>query len=654
MGILTINHDIKMSWLYAACLIGVITIVYFSYQQGFSGGPFFDDYPNLADLSNVHDIESALGYVFSGSGGPLGRPIAFLSFILNAPSWPTAMNDFLYTNTCIHLINGMLLIWLAYRLARFFPERIAAPEGFALSLGILWLAHPLLVSASLMSVQRMTTLSATFVLAGLLVFVHGIGYLRTEPSRAFWPMSLGIVIGTLLATLTKENGVLLPLFALIVQAVLLSQRDIKYPSWFRWWRGIFLIAPLLALIIYFVFTSQEIINAYVFREFGLRERLLTQPRVLTDYFYLIYIPLRSSIGPYHDDYVISQGLFSPLSTFISLFFWLMATAGAIIFRKKYPVICFGLLWFVAGHSIESSVFALENYFEHRNYLPSIGPLFVISYFAWATQGKWKAMSRTALAVYVGLILVVFHATTEVWGKRNLAAELWYSEHPDSQRAAQTLAQLYARVEQYNKAHEVIAEISRRHPKNIGLSLQTLQVGCGLGSEQALLDALVKPEAQELLKHGAVSPLICDSLNRTSIMVIDNQCGGVKPDSLHSIIDPILQNPKIKFAPEINYCLHDIKAMLYFDDRNLDMTMRQLELAFSHKQYLNLAVRMVEIPASAGLYDAALENLQFVLSHKPQNLVVAKIWETRLASLKIEIEKFHSQAEQQPGSSQQKK
>lgn len=643
-NLLTFSRDGRLDWIYAGCLSAILMFIYYSYQQGFSGGLFFDDYPNLTDLSNVHDIESALGYIFNGGGGPLGRPIAFLSFILNAPSWPTAMNDFLYTNTCIHLINGMLLIWLAFRLALFFPERIASPEGFALSVGVLWLAHPLLVSANLMTVQRMTTLSATFVLGGLLVFVHGIGFLDTKPRRAFWLISSGIVFGTAFAALTKENGVLLPLWALIIQAVLLSQINMVVPSWFRWWRGAFLVAPIVAVLIYFAFIWPQISNGYVFREFDLKERLLTQPRVLADYLYLILVPLRTALGPYHDDFVISHGLFSPISTLVSLLFWGMAIAGAIFFRKKYPIVCFGLLWFVAGHSIESSVFALENYFEHRNYLPSIGPLFVICYFTWATSGKWKTPSRIAFAAYIGLVLIVFHATTSVWGKPYLAAELWYGEHPNSERAAQTLAQLYARKGLPREAQQVISESSRRHPTNIGLSLQTLQVSCGLGIEQQILDELGKPEAQSLLKRGAVSPLICDSLDKISNMAIDNQCGLIKASSLHQIIDPILQNPKIRFAPEINYCLHDVKAMLYYDERNLDLTMRHLESAFSHKQYLNLAVRMVEFPASAGLYDEALENIRFVLDHKPKNPIVANIWETRLAKIRVDIETLRHHAE----------
>ena len=40
-------------------------------------------------------------------------------------------------------------------------------------------------------------------------------------------------------------------------------------------------------------------------------------------------------------------------------------------------LAFGIAWFLVGHSIESTVFSLELYFEHRNYFPGVG-LFLLA------------------------------------------------------------------------------------------------------------------------------------------------------------------------------------------------------------------------------------------------------------------------------------
>jgi len=643
----------KEGWIHFSALLAILGIVYYLYQQGFSGGSFFDDLHNLGSLDKVRDFDSALGFIMNGSGGPLGRPLAYLSFILNAPSWPDSIGDILHTNTCIHLINGLLLIWLAYKLVRFFPEKIHSPEKLALTLGILWLAHPLLVSANLMAVQRMTTLSATFVLGGLLTFVTGLENIRTHARRAFWLMTLGISLGTALATLTKENGILLPLYALVIQATLLANVKPHASAWFIWWRRIFLILPVLALPVYFVFTWPQIIDGYAIRDFSPGERLLTQSRVLANYLYLIAVPLRSSLGPYHDDFIVSRGIFSPYSTFVALAFWLTAFIGAFIYRKKYPVASFGILWFLAGHNLESSVLSLENYFEHRNYLPAIGPLFAISYFFWRQNGRPGVWLKYALAAYIGLYLIVLHGATEVWGNRNLAAELWSRDHPASERAAQELSQRYFSLGKRQRAQEIIAHASQRDPQNIGLALQTLQTACGLGNEKAILEQLERPEADKILKQGKVSTLICGTMSNMAYMVIDKQCGQIAANDLQQIIDRVLPNPRLKGTPDINYCLHDLKSMLYYNERNLEMTMKHLELAFSHKKYLNTAVRMVEFPASAGLYDVAQENLESALRQKPKNPLIAKIWEKKLAEVKTKLDYFRNLNEQAKTSGKQK-
>jgi len=48
--------------------------------------------------------------------------------------------------------------------------------------------------------------------------------------------------------------------------------------------------------------------------------------------------------------------------------------------KKRPMISFCILWYFGNLLIESSIFPLEMVFEHRLYLPMVGPSILFSLF----------------------------------------------------------------------------------------------------------------------------------------------------------------------------------------------------------------------------------------------------------------------------------
>src|SRR6185312_15539881 len=140
----------------------------------------------------------------------------------------------------LHLVNGALLALLLARLGRLLcagtrPRRPKAAPACGLEpphesasganatawridlaalLGAaLWLLHPLLVSTTLYIVQREAMLPATFILAGLLAWLHGRERLREGHLRSglAW-ICIGLGGCTVLAVLAKANGALLPLY----------------------------------------------------------------------------------------------------------------------------------------------------------------------------------------------------------------------------------------------------------------------------------------------------------------------------------------------------------------------------------------------------------------------------------------------------------
>ena len=74
-------------------------------------------------------------------------------------------------------------------------------------------------------------------------------------------------------------------------------------------------------------------------------------------------------------------LLSPPATLASIVAIVLLVATAWKYRKKAPVYTFAVFWFLGGHILESTVVPLELYIEHRNYLPLLGPIFAVIYFA---------------------------------------------------------------------------------------------------------------------------------------------------------------------------------------------------------------------------------------------------------------------------------
>ncbi|MCP4299644.1 MAG: hypothetical protein GY783_03600, partial [Gammaproteobacteria bacterium] len=84
----------------------------FAYWPGLKGPFVLDDYGSIVELGylgGVKDWSTFKTFVFGGHGGPTGRPLALLSFLIDANNWPTDPWPFKRTNLVIHLINGALL-----------------------------------------------------------------------------------------------------------------------------------------------------------------------------------------------------------------------------------------------------------------------------------------------------------------------------------------------------------------------------------------------------------------------------------------------------------------------------------------------------------------------------------------------------------------
>lgn len=446
-------------WLAACCVLTIL-----AYLPGLSGPFLFDDISNLSPMGpwlagDVNWQQVLLG----NNSGIFGRPLAMLSFMFNALLFGGGPLSFKITNLFIHIGCGVLVFFLCRRLFRLDERVRGSAPWWALAIAAVWLLHPMQVSTVLYIVQRMAQLSAAFVLIALLCYVHGralieSGRLRTAAGWLF----VAFPVATLAAALCKENGVLAPLFAIVLE--LAYFRGARRPRLVNAFFVIFLLIPGVLVAGWYALQPQKILAGYAIRDFTFAERLLTEPRVLLDYLASLLLPRGASLGLYGDDFPLSTGWLTPISTVFAMAFWLGAAVGAWLLRRRSPTFCAGVFVFLAGHVMESSVFSLEIYFEHRNYLPSLGIFMAVAgllemgYARLRNHVDFEKFGSIAVVLLVLGLAVATHMRAWSWQSWGVLVSQAAAAHPDSMRAQMDMAALYIKSGQYDQARAMFAKL----------------------------------------------------------------------------------------------------------------------------------------------------------------------------------------------------
>jgi tetratricopeptide (TPR) repeat protein len=448
-------------------VIAALVLSGLAYLPGLSGPYVLDDITNL--LTNDYIRLQALSpddlyrSAYSSKAGPLERPIAMLSFALNyyfAGGFDNSL-PFKLTNLVIHVINSLLVFWLAHllftQLARIAPSHNGwiKPDRQALillpgSVALLWALNPIQLTTVLYVVQRMVGLAALFTLLGLICYLIGRARILEGRRGGILIAGSGLLGFGLLGVFSKENAVLLVPWVLMLELVLF-RNELPVSRW----RTLTPLAKYLIIllgVVALVGTLGWIIHHaspdYALRRFNMGERLLTEARVLWFYILLILVPRLDAMGLSHDDIVISTSLLTPWTTLPSLLGILGLLAFAIASWVRRPLTTIGILWFLIGHSLESTFFAFEIAYEHRNYLPSIGVILVLidllGIYAQRFQNKRVWLAVPVLAI---LFCGATYSRSLGWSDFDSLARFEAGHHPDSPRA-----QLYLGTSMANKGN----------------------------------------------------------------------------------------------------------------------------------------------------------------------------------------------------------
>lgn len=623
------------SFFHLVCLVSLILLACLLYWPGLQGGFILDDLgilPRLGELGGIHDTQGLLRFLASDISGPGGRPISLLSFLANYNNWPADPWPFKLTNLLLHLLSGALLFRLAGQIIRIKDSQASAAHWVAALVAGYWLLNPFNVSTVLYIVQRMTILSALFVLAGLCTYVYGRQLLARQPTKSYLVASAAPLLFTPLAALSKENGALLPVLALVLEYTALRHGlHLATPS--RTWTMLFLWLPSAAVLA--MLTLYAGAEAYAVRPFTLGERLLSEARALLDYVYHWFTPLAIGRGVMTDDFVLSTGLFSPWTTLPAVAVVLGAFAWAIAMRKRYPWAALAILFFLAGHAMESTLVPLELYFAHRNYLPAMFLFLPLADWGLRQQAKWRWLPLLAGVLFAVMSWQTYRLSS-VWGNPWTLSAWWAEHQPDSARAQDFFASTLADSGRPELAAAFLAETIGHHPENGHFYLHHLWQQChadGVGQEEW---ARLRRELSVHPVDIKSRPLLADLISQAD----SPQCRGVDSGELLAVVNILADHPTLAanspWLGELRHMQGELllksrqpaQALTAFGQAlqirpDLSLGLLQVALLGTHHYYaegLAWLGRVGKLPRPAGWreqlrswdYDAEIEHLRHTL------------------------------------------
>lgn len=592
----------------AYCFSLLLVATFALYWPGLDGDFLFDDYPNMeamGHLGGVSDWETFRAFVFSGWSGPTGRPLSLASFLLDDNTWPSHAPWFKQTNLLIHILCGSLLCWstlLLIRNLKSVSENQA--QWIAVLACALWVLHPYMVSTTLYVVQRMAQLATLFSLAAITLYLYARLQLPQYPRRAYIMMSLAIGVGTLLATFSKENGALLPLLILVIEFCLPKNGK---PSW--QWRAVFLWLPSLAIAILLARYINFSDNPWPTRNFNQVERLLTESRIVCEYLLHLFLPRIEGNGLYQDGYVISQGLFEPISTFFAILFLFTLAVFAFLARNKFPLVCLAILFFFAAHLMESTVVGLELYFEHRNYLSALFLFLPLSYYCVVWGVRFKLIPVVVILL-LGMLASMTWLRASLWNNNDNLQHYWIQSAKNSPRAVNSMAALYMSNGQYEKATDYLEVESKRLPDSSLLTARLLlqKVYVGVATEQDFISA---GEQFELQQFNAQT---VRGVRSVTEMVIENNSTEYARYTLN-LLDRLDSSPTYNKIPLFVRLVAYLRAQLYLSLDEAAQAYEHYSLAMKLYKETDAALAMVAEVGTAGYPSEALlllEQAEYVL------------------------------------------
>jgi len=355
------------------------------------------------------------------------------------------VDPYLYhvTNVVLHFFNAALVALIGARLLEWAGvDAGPARPSSGIFAGALFLIHPIQTESVAYVASRSEVLSVLFYYAAYCVFL----YRRTE--QITWVRALSIVVLFGAAASTKEHTLTLPLLLLLTDLywASLSGEKAGVRANLRLYGFLVIAGTLGGISVMRVLRSADTAGFHVP---GLTPTtyFLTQCRVVWMYLRLAVLPLGQNVDP---DIAISKSFYDP-AALLGLLGVVALLGAAWMFRKRWPLACFGVFVFFLLLAPTSSIVPIQDPMaERRVYLPFLGLTLV------ALEFLRRLRIRQRLVIEIPALLVLFllaYQRNAVWAS---PMALWtdaVEKSPGKLRPRSQLAFAYYEQQNCQKAAE---------------------------------------------------------------------------------------------------------------------------------------------------------------------------------------------------------
>ena len=362
--------------------IGLIAgVAWLAYSNTFSVPFQFDDLPNILDNPNVQikvlswdRLEQLLKNTYRATI----RVFSYFTLALNYYFGEFDVFGYHLVNILIHIAAGIFLYWfliLTFNLPSLKERYGPLSYKLALFTSLIFISHPIQTQSVTYIVQRMASMGGMFYLLSMVLYIKG----RVSHGKARFFCFGGLAVSYAMGVLSKENVAIAPLFLALYEFYFFQNLDLtaKGRKVLLGLVGGLLVLGVLGVVLWGQRYADVIIEDYRLRTFTMSERVLTQFRVVLYYLTLLIYPHPSRLNLDYD-FPISKTILNPPTTLISIAIVLGLIGYGLWVAKRRPLWSFCILWYFGNLVIESSIFPLEMVFEHRLYLPSVGPFILFA------------------------------------------------------------------------------------------------------------------------------------------------------------------------------------------------------------------------------------------------------------------------------------
>lgn len=415
------DTDNKKHFIVFAILVASISL---AYSNSINGTWAMDDI--LANKAvGIKDIYDLIG----------ARKVSYLTFLLNQYIAPFSPANFRIFNILIHIFNSALVYLIALKTIRLVPADAEQQDRAkdaplsqnrenlafytALISSIIFALHPININAVAYIVQRMASLATLFVMLALLCYISAAQSRDRFKTVSFYILSFASIIAGIFS---KENAIMAIPLLFIYDYVFISKfkgRLVIKKFLFIFGTGLAGIA-LSSYFLSFHLILRDIFNIFINYNQPLTERVwtavdvywtplqhvLTAFRIVSKYIFLIFAPLPQLLVFDWWGFPVSKGLTEPATTILSIIFLVALFVFSIWKIKRFPLLCFGILWYLISISLESFIaVGSDLYFEHRNYLPVSGLIIgIVGQILTAFKGKLKTKTVWTVAAALCILL----------------------------------------------------------------------------------------------------------------------------------------------------------------------------------------------------------------------------------------------------------